>query len=118
MKSGPGFVFEAQTRGGCDFQKKRSLTCSSMNTLLTPSACLFSLPKKTLAMQKRPLVGWVGGLLPSYTGIIRNHYKDPGSLLNNQDSMESTGPREWVMFLFESCFEASRRISHPHTSLQ
>ena len=29
---------------------------------------------------------------PVVIGIIITHYKDPGSLLNNQNSMESKGP--------------------------
>ena len=33
-------------------------------------------------------------ILPSYVGSVRNHYKDPGSLFNNQDFMEC----HWWMF--------------------
>ena len=30
-------------------------------------------------------LGYIGDdILPSYVGILMNHYKDPGSLLNNQ----------------------------------
>ena len=50
---------------------------------------------------KKPgCLGYIGDeKLPSYIGIIISHYKDPGFLLTNQDSMESRfGFFSWLMW--------------------